>query len=112
MSLENISVVDAVGTEPATDCVVLSILDSWDWSDERSHLLALQNKLNSYFNFIESGQIYEIYPAAEGRPLRIDLICRYPLPSIATGFLNIATTIAEQLAVSVRWKVFADGKVN
>ena len=51
MGLENVSVVDAIGTEPASDCVVLSIIDSWDWSDKHEHLLALQNKLNSYFGF-------------------------------------------------------------
>jgi hypothetical protein len=53
MGLENVSVVDAVGTEPTSGCVVLSIIDSWDWSDEHSHLLALRDKLNSYSGFVE-----------------------------------------------------------
>ena len=109
MGLENVSVVDAVGTEPASGCVVLSIIDSWDWSDEHGHLLALQGKLNSYFGFVESGQIYEAYPAAEGTSLRIDLISRYSLPGSALGFLNNAKDIAEELAISLRWNTLANG---
>jgi hypothetical protein len=109
MGLENVSMVDAIGTEPASDCVVLSIIDSWDWSNERDHLLALQNKLNSYFSFIESGQINEEYPIADGKSLRIDLISRYPLPAIAVNFLNNAKTVAEELAISLQWKTVPAG---
>ena len=105
MGLDNVSVVDAVGTEPATNSVVLAIIDSWDWSDERSHLLAMQSKLNSYCGFVETWQIYETYPGAEDRPLRIDIICRYPLPTIAVDFLNHAKVVAEAVAVSLRWSV-------
>ena len=104
MGLENVSMVDAVGIEPASDCVVLSIIDSWDWSDERGHLLALQNKLNSYLGFIESGQMNEAYPTADGKSLRIDLISRYPLPTIALNFLNNAKAVAQELAISLQWK--------
>ena len=103
MGLENVSVVDAVGTEPASDCVVLSILDSWDWSDEYGHLLALQSKLNAYFGFVESGQIQEAYPTARGKPLRIDIVSRYPLPTTAVDFLKNANAVAEELAISLRW---------
>lgn len=109
MGLENVSVVDAVGTEPASNCVVLTIIDSWDWSDERGHLLALQNKLNSYFGFIESCQMDEEYPAADGKSLRIDLISRHPFPAIAVDFLNNAKAVAEELAISLQWKTVPAG---
>jgi hypothetical protein len=109
MGLENVSMVDAVGTEPASDSVVLSIIDSWDWSDERGHMLALQNKLNSYFGFIESGQMNEAYPTAVGKSLRIDLISRYPLPAIAINFLNNAEAVAKELAISLQWKTVPAG---
>ncbi|NHZ67076.1 DUF6572 domain-containing protein [Massilia genomosp. 1] len=96
--------VNAVGTEPVSGSVVLTILDSWDWPDEREHLLALQSKLNWYFGFVESGQMYEAYPAAaQGKSLRIDIISRYPLPTSAVQFLSDAKVVAEELAVSLRW---------
>jgi hypothetical protein len=34
------------------------------WSDEWQHLLALQAKLNAYFDFVQSGQIFEVRPEA------------------------------------------------
>jgi hypothetical protein len=104
MGLEIARVVDAVGTEPATGSVVLSVLDSWDWSDEHGHLLALQDKLNSYFEFIESSQIYEAYPTANGRPLRIDIICRCELPMAAATFFEKAKVSAQELGVSLEVK--------
>ena len=109
MGLENVSVVDAVGTETTSGCVVLSIIDSWDWSDEHGHLLALQSKLNSYFGFVESGQVHEAYPAAQGKLLRIDLISCYPLPIATADFLKNPQTVAEEPAISLRWSAHPVG---
>jgi hypothetical protein len=55
MSLDQPNKVDAIGLEKGTDQTVLTIADSWDWTDEPKHLIALQAKLNSYLEFIESG---------------------------------------------------------
>ena len=101
MSLDKIDVVDAVGTEKNSDTVVLNLLDAWDWDDERGHLFALQDKLNSYFAFVESGQIYEDYPTAAGKVLRIDIISRYPVPEAALAFLEKATAVASQLSITI-----------
>lgn len=109
MGLENIRVIDTVATETTSDCVVLSIIDSWDWSDEHGHLLVLQCKLNSYFGFVESGQLYEAYPTAKGKSLRIDLISRYPLPTSAVDFLKNAKAVAEELAIFLRWNALPAG---
>jgi hypothetical protein len=57
MSLDNLEVVDVVGTERDSGTIVLTILDAWDWDDQRGHLLALRAKLNAYFGFVESGKI-------------------------------------------------------
>lgn len=105
MSLENTKVVDAAGLENASNTVVLSILDSWDWEDEQRHLLALQEKLNTYFEFIESGQVYDAYPDAKGRVLRIDVIGRYPITGRARDFFDKAAAVASELNVEVLHKV-------
>ena len=44
MPLEKPDIVDAVGIEKGSEFVALTIADSWDWQDERRHLLALQEK--------------------------------------------------------------------
>jgi hypothetical protein len=101
MSLDKLDVVDAVGTEKNSDTVVLNLLDEWDWDDERGHLFALQDKLNAYLAFVETGQIYEDYPTAAGKSLRIDIISRYPVPEAALAFLAKAATVASQLCISI-----------
>lgn len=105
MGLENLDVIDAAGLEASTGTVVLSILDSQDWMDERGHLLALQAKMNSYFGFIESGQIYEDYPDAKMSKLRIDVIGRYPLPPTATRLIEKANEVATALSIEVVAKI-------
>jgi hypothetical protein len=71
MTVENTSTVDAVGTDKETGEVRLSIFDHLPWDTE--HLRLLQDKINVYLGFIESGEIYVSYPNAKGRPLVIDV---------------------------------------
>jgi hypothetical protein len=101
MSLDDLEVIDAVGTERDSGTVVLSLFDAWDWDDEKAHLTALQAKLNAYFGFVESGQIYEVYPAVAEKALRIDIVSRYPVPDAALTLLEKATTAASQLNITI-----------
>ncbi len=104
MSLDNLKIIDALGVEVSSGHIVLTIIDAWDWADELDHLIALQEKINTYLNFIESDQIYEDYPDANGQPLRIDLITKFPLPEIAIEFLERASEIAAVLNVTVTYQ--------
>jgi hypothetical protein len=101
MGLDKIGVIDAIGTDLQTNVVILSIIDSWDWRDERKHLLALQAKFNAYFEFVESGQIYEEYPDANGRSLHIDIIARFPMSAVALSLVEKAAQVAVRLNVTV-----------
>ena len=78
MSLDQPNKVDAIGLDNETDQTVLTIADSWDWNNEPKHLIALQAKLNAYLEFIESGQVWDEYPTAKGKNLRIDVVFRFP----------------------------------
>jgi hypothetical protein len=102
MGLDKSNVIDAAGIEKETGFAVLTITDSWDWSDEHAHLLALQNKLNAYFAFIETGEIYESYPEAKGRNIRIDVISRFPLSRKGKKLLELASESSRSLNVSIR----------
>ncbi len=101
MSLDNTDVVDAVGTETKDDTIVLSIIDGWDWTDEQRHLQALQHKLNAYFIFVESGEIFLSYPEAIGHVVRVDIIGKFPIPDIGLAFLKKATIVAAELNMLV-----------
>lgn len=41
MSIEDVEKIDAIGLEAASGVVVLTIIDSSDWSDEKLHALNL-----------------------------------------------------------------------
>lgn len=96
--------VDAIGTEEENGTVVLSIVDSWDWTDEQAHLEALQAKINAYFDFIESDQLLDAYPAANNRPLSIDVVTKHQLADCGIHLLNLAMKAAEALGVSIASK--------
>ena len=102
MGLDKPEEVDAIGIEDATGVAVLTIADSWDWEEEGEHLLALQAKLNSYFEFIESGQVWESYPGAQGRDLVIEIVTRFPLPGVAEELVHRASEASSDLGVQIR----------
>ena len=104
MPLDNPDVIDAVGIEKDSEFAALTIADSWDWQDEQKHLLALQAKLNAYFRFIESGQIWQSYPDAAGRQIVIDVIGRFPLPQLGIEFLTKASDACAGLGIRIRYR--------
>ncbi|HLH96422.1 MAG TPA: DUF6572 domain-containing protein [Xanthobacteraceae bacterium] len=105
MSLDNIRVIDAASTTKDGTTVVLNILDSWDWHDPHEHLYALQEKINAYLEFVGSGQIYEDYPNASGRILRIDILSRFPMPKEGLAFLKEAAAIVAKFNIALTQKV-------
>ena len=94
MALEDVNVIDAVGTDAATDVVVLTLIDAWDWTDERAHLAALQAKLNAYFEFVEGGQLDDSYPEARDRPRRLEIITKHPMAAAGRRLLEQAEIIS------------------
>lgn len=104
MSVHNPHVVDAVGTDIHTDEVVLSLIDANGWGG-RDHLFSLQAKLNSYFAFIETGQLLQQYPTAQGKAVRIDVICRFEPDDAGLEFLANARAKATAANWGMTWKV-------
>ena len=112
MAIEKTDVVDAVGIEIESGDVVLTIADSRDWSELESHLLALQQKLNAYFEFIESGQIRSSFPEAQGKRLRIDVVFRFEPPAVVLEFLGKAADVASELETRISHRVIPDSETT
>ena len=104
MSIDDRDVVDGLGVEKDGRTAVLTISDHRPWNDH-DHLVALQDKLNDYFGFIESGQIFAAYPDARGREIRIDVICQFPPCEKGERLLMQARQVAESAGWSVSWFV-------
>lgn len=101
MGLEATNAIDSIGTEKDTGVVVMTILDSWNWSDTDAHLRALQAKLNTYLNFVSSGQILEDYPQAADKPLRLDILARFDIPPDADELIRQARIVVTNLGFTL-----------
>lgn len=62
MGLEQAAVIDFIGIDEVSGVVHLTIADAREW--DADHLRVLQEKLNAYLAFVESGELYSAYPSA------------------------------------------------
>lgn len=105
MSIDQTGVVDAIGVDDSSGEVVLTITDQFEWGDNE-HLLMLQEKLNTYLSFVESGEILDTYPDSKGRNVLISLVCKYPPDENGLGFLNQVSGIVEGAGMKFSYQVF------
>ena len=112
ISIEQIDKVDAMGLDRITGHIVLTIADSWDWCDENQHLLALQEKLNAYLNFVDSGQVWESFDSRQAEKLRINVVFRHHPPASALEFLGKVSSVAAEIQVLLSYEVFKDQNKN
>src|SRR5258705_13369431 len=107
MSIDQTNIVDAIGIDDATGKVILTISDHLEWTGrDNDHLLLLQEKINTYLRFIESGEIFESYPNAKGASLLIDVVGKYPLNQAAKLFYDQVTSIVEGAGMKLRHRFF------
>jgi hypothetical protein len=104
MTIEQLDVVDFILVEPEND-TVLTVSDHLTWDDEKQHLLLLQEKLNAYVRFIQSGEIYKEWPDAKDRPILIEVVVKHPVPTSALWFFEKAT--AALMGAGYKFKVRA-----
>jgi hypothetical protein len=110
MPVEQTDQIDYIGIENSTGNVVLTISDGLDWADSPAHLAKLQEKLNCYLRFYESGEIFESYPAAKGRSVAIQVVTKHDLSAEAITFMEKAKeTIEGAGIISLKWKRAAKG---
>lgn len=108
MSVVDRQKIDVIGLETVSGKVVLTVADDLDWSDENLHLTALQEKLNTYLSFIESGEVNEAFPESVGRRIVIAIVSKFALTEEGLKFLERARSIIEASGIELRHKVLRD----
>jgi hypothetical protein len=108
MSVEQEDVIDAIGIDQA-GMVTLAISDHLDWSEENEHLVLLQNKINTYLRFLESGEILENYPQAKGKPCSIEIVGKHDLCEPAQAFLQQAKLVLDDAGFGLRFRKLVSG---
>lgn len=112
MSVDQTNVIDAIGIDNSTGDVVLTISDHLDWLQPNSgeHLLLLQEKLNSYLRFAESGELLETYPDARNRSVLISVVYKYPLNQEARSFYGHVRPIIEGAGMKFQYSSIGAAK--
>jgi hypothetical protein len=95
MPVDDVTTIDALGIEPDTGTVVLTIADHLDWSRMKEHFDVLERKINAYLDFVACGQLLEALPEADGRKLKISVYLQFEPHAEARATLN---AVAEKLA--------------
>jgi hypothetical protein len=89
MSVTDSKIIDSISIDPK-GIVNLIISDHLEWDEKLEHLLILQNKINDYLTFIESGQIFTEYPTLNGKNIVINIFAKFIPNEAAETFLKMA----------------------
>ena len=78
MSITDLNKIDIIATRPDSDVVKLVITDPLGWEDTHGHAALLQEKINTYIAFIESGQLATVKepPIPESPEVWITLVAQ------------------------------------
>jgi len=104
MAVDNPRVIDAVGLEKQTGNVILTISDHLEWDADNEHVLMLQEKINAYLAFVESGEILESYPKAKSKTCVISVIALYHPNETGLRFLECARNTLEGVGIEFRFQ--------
>jgi hypothetical protein len=98
MSIAELDTVDAFGFHPETGVFTLLISDHLDWGKPGVHLAILQDKVNAYLDFYDTGQAAESAPGYdfESLGIGISVLMRVPVPDSALpGLRALAAQLRE-----------------
>ena len=88
MSVIETDKIDAIGVVASEKRIFLTIVDSLVWDAENVHLFTLQEKINSYLFFVESGELSKAFPDNHDCDVVIELILKYAPSDQAITFFD------------------------
>ena len=77
MAVDKDRLIDMMSFDTNNGDVVLTISDHLEWSDTVLHQQTLQAKFNTYIAFVESGEMFELYPQSKNRRVSIRLVYKH-----------------------------------
>jgi hypothetical protein len=116
MSINETKVVDIIAVpEREPDNVVLVITDHLEWGNKAQqgeHLLLLQEKINTYIAFIESGELLDSYLPAKGKNPKIRINGLYALPEQGETFIDRVTEVLKGVGIGMEFVLKDDFAVR
>ena len=88
MSVVDTDSIDAIGLDKDAQRIFLSIIDPLVWDNKNVHLFTLQEKINTYLHFIESGELLKTIPDGKGADIAIELVLKHMPTDEAITFFD------------------------
>ena len=108
MTIEQSDKIDVIGRDKEDGYIALTISDHLEWDESNEKLPILQAKINSYLEFVESGQLLEEYPDAAECEVRIELVCKYQPNEEGLNFFSLAAPVLESAGLKFEWSILND----
>ena len=105
MTIEQRNLVDFTCIDKEDGCLILAISNPLVWDEGNQHLWQLQQKMNDYLRFIESGEVYEKIPDAQGRPIKIIVFLKHSPTALVEQFFETASEVCQQIQVELEYEM-------
>jgi hypothetical protein len=112
MAVDEPKVVDFVSVDSKGKRAFLAISDHLDWLDGYEHQLILQEKLNAYLRFVESGELVERFPNTKGLPVVFDIRFMYEPDESGLRFLERAREVVVSAGFSLSYKTLGSPRLQ
>ncbi len=99
LSIEKTNVLDGVAYDEKNLKLFLLLTDGADWHDEYNHLIALQEKINNYFDYIEGKQYLDTYPNSKVEEVEIQIKFLFKETENCKKFLEIVKKAVNELSI-------------
>lgn len=109
--IHNPAIIDLITTDAATDEVVLVMLQRRDWVEGPPQIAELQEKFNSYFDYVTMGHLVNEYPKYAETRVRIQLEYRSEPPAHVVETLEEAERIGRRFRIAIGVAPMPDGRV-
>jgi hypothetical protein len=112
MAVDDPKIVDFVSVDSKGKRAFLTISDHLDWEDAYEHQLILQQKLNTYLRFVESGELVERFPDTKGLPVVFDIRFMYEPDESGSRFLERAREVVVSAGFSLSYKTLGSSQLH
>lgn len=97
--VQNLHVVDLITKDPETGEVVLVMVEDRPWKSNPDQINQLEDKFNSYLDYVLEGFLVRDYPQYSGLPVRFQCDCREALSEEEQDFFDAASHFASTKSI-------------
>lgn len=103
MTVENTNIVDIVAVNKEDNNITMYVTDHLEWGvEDDRHMYLLQEKVNTYLLFYESGEIFNHYPESKSLDVIINITSKYALNPRAQWFYDQMLPVIEGADLSLQ----------